>query len=105
MTDNDQLPLIVVQDENVPATSSSWTAGAVARAFDPARLTQARQLAGKTKWLGREVRRGSGVGVGSGQGSSPVRWMVQAVSRASWGLPELNPVSSAESSYRSLAAE
>jgi Zn-dependent peptidase ImmA (M78 family)/transcriptional regulator with XRE-family HTH domain len=49
MTDSEQLELAAVHDEPRPGRSSSWTPAAVARAFDPARLTQARHLAGKTK--------------------------------------------------------
>jgi Zn-dependent peptidase ImmA (M78 family)/transcriptional regulator with XRE-family HTH domain len=49
MSDGEQPQLAVVRDEATLRRSSSWTPEGVARAFDPARLTQARQLAGKTK--------------------------------------------------------
>lgn len=58
MSEVEQPPLAVVRDEATLRRSSSWTPGAVARAFDPARLTQARQLAGKTK---KEVAEAIGV--------------------------------------------
>jgi Zn-dependent peptidase ImmA (M78 family)/transcriptional regulator with XRE-family HTH domain len=38
-----------VRDERPSPSTTPWAPGAVARAFDPARLTQARHLAGRTK--------------------------------------------------------
>jgi hypothetical protein len=49
------------------------------------------------KWSAPEVRRGliSGPAAeeAAGYWSVLARWMVQAVSRASWGVPVVNPVS------------
>jgi Zn-dependent peptidase ImmA (M78 family)/transcriptional regulator with XRE-family HTH domain len=58
MSDNEQLSLPLVHTTGGQEKPSSWTPGAVARAFDPARLTQARQLAAKTK---KEVAEAIGV--------------------------------------------
>jgi Zn-dependent peptidase ImmA (M78 family)/transcriptional regulator with XRE-family HTH domain len=49
MPDTEQPHLFGVHDGHPDTRKSSWTPGAVVRAFDPARLTQARQLAGRTK--------------------------------------------------------
>lgn len=49
MKDHEQLSLLTSRNSVTAGSPSSWTPGAVARAFDPARLTQARQLAAKTK--------------------------------------------------------
>src|SRR4051794_12787638 len=56
MTNTEQLRLAFADD--TANTRGPWTPATVARLFDPARLTQARHLAGKTK---REVAAAIGV--------------------------------------------